>query len=310
MKPRIWLLSTITITLLAGAIVAALNAAVDIYGIFRDPRGRHLPVYGDERIAKYLLSSRYVPENFEGIVVGSSVSANWNMANVGGARFYNESLNGGNAVEEKALVDEALSRPGIRYAIVVVHPFLTSGHDFETVRLTPREKFSALGSMSLLDAYKEMLFIRLHRERQLFDDSGTDDFVAPKRLNARLSAMLRPGVDFDVDPIALKAYRDIVAELHAHGVRLLFVVPPISEPLLDAQRSAFAKYSDLFRQDMRPDDRLVDFTSAEFLAFRTAPHFADGVHLEHAAAEDFMRILAGRISETLGPSRQLARNSE
>jgi hypothetical protein len=30
-----------------------------------DPANRRLPVYGDERVAKYLLSTRYVQRNFD-----------------------------------------------------------------------------------------------------------------------------------------------------------------------------------------------------------------------------------------------------
>ena len=57
---------TLTV-LIATAAIAAVNAAADIYGLYRNPAGRRLPVYGDARVAKYLLSQRYVPENFNAI---------------------------------------------------------------------------------------------------------------------------------------------------------------------------------------------------------------------------------------------------
>jgi hypothetical protein len=53
----------------------------------------------------------YVPENFSALLVGSSVSAYWNVADT-----------------------------GIKEIFLIVHPFLTHSHEFESVRLRPRLK--------------------------------------------------------------------------------------------------------------------------------------------------------------------------
>ena len=127
------------------------------------------------------------PNNFNAILIGSSVSANWNAHGIDGFRVYNESLDGGNAVEVKAIADQALASSPIKAAILIVHPYLTASHDFNTVQLTPRLNLEALGSLNLLDAYKSDIEIKLHLGRQEFDDFGTDDFGdIPNKMNPHL----------------------------------------------------------------------------------------------------------------------------
>src|SRR5258708_1315500 len=112
MRTGPWLLMTLGSVVVVAASVVALNVSLDIYGIFRDPHGRQLPVYGDERIAKYLLCDSYVPANFNALLVGSSVTANWKSGLIRTLRVYNTSVNGGNIVEEKAMVELATAKPG------------------------------------------------------------------------------------------------------------------------------------------------------------------------------------------------------
>jgi len=264
----------------AGGSIAA-NVYLDIYGIFRDPRGRHLLVYGDERIAKYLLNERYVPAKFNAVMIGSSVSANWRLDKIFQLRTFNNSVNGGNIVEEKSIVEQALSRPGIQFALLIVHPYLTHSHDFETVPLTPRLRRAALGSLSLWDAYKARIRMGLHLETQLFDEFGAQDFgTARKDLNPTLKRMMEGNGDFEVDRNALASYRDVVSELHAHGVQVVFVVPPLEERLLAPKRAALENYFNMIRPTMTAQDKVIDFTSKEFADFCADPrNFQDGVHL-------------------------------
>jgi hypothetical protein len=302
MSPKRWLLITIAFTLATGGAVAAFNAAYDIYGLFRETRGRKLAAYGDPRVAKFLLSSRYVPENFNGVLLGTSVSANWDVSSLGPFRVYNESINGGNITEEKAIVERALSRRGINVAFLLVQPYLTRSHDFETARLTPDLQYSAIASFSLLDAYKTMINVRLGRIHLETDWTGTQNFENYKLvLNPVLRTMLEPGEEFEVDSIAFAAYRDLVAELRTRGVQTVFVVPPIYEELLQRKRAAFDNYARRILATA-PDNPSIDFTSDRFAEFRlNRANFGDGVHLLPPAANQVVaelnRFVADLVSK-------------
>jgi len=299
MQTRTWLLITLFLILGAGGALIGLNAAVDLYGLWRPVQGRQLLVYGDERVAKYLFNMRYVPENFNAVLIGTSVSANWNMRGIEKLRVYNNSLDGGNIVEGKAITEETLSRPGITTAFLLVHPALTFSHDYETVDLVPRLRLSTLGSLSLWDAYKDLVNIRLGRARQLFDYAGTETFEKLRsEMTPHMKALWSPGESFDIDPVALAAYRDVVRELHAHQVRIIFVVPPTFEGLLEQKRPAFDRYVRLIQSELVSGDKWIDFTTDEYEAFRRVhSKFPDGTHLTTEAAKELVDILNAKVDE-------------
>jgi hypothetical protein len=305
MRARNWFLMVVSLIAAGGGLVVGFNVAFDPYGLYHDTRGRRLTVYGDPRVAKYLLNVRYVPDNFNAILIGSSMSANWDMTGVEKLRFYNESLDGGNVVEDKAVVEPALSKPGITVAALIVHPYFTHSHDFETVRLEPSLRSSALGSENLLNAYKDIVRVRLHRAHQLNDYAGTEQFeTVPPQLNPTLRRMMRPGTPFEVDPIALAAYRDLVAELRAHHVRMIFIVPPVFEDLLRAQQTAFQDYAQLIEANMASQDLLIDFTSEEFADFRkNRANFGDGIHLFKNSAAVVVSRINARINDWIAQGR-------
>ena len=277
--------------LLLGLLIS-VNIYIDLYGVFRTTKNRYLVVYGDDRVAKYLLSLRYVPENFDAILVGPSISSNWDTHQIHHLRVYNESLDGSNFVEQQALVQHALSRPGIRCALILIHPSLTADHSFDTVPLTEREKFEALGSITLFEAYKDWFARWRHPEKVPTDDYGSDFFDDPIHLNAAAARLMRPGGDFPVDPIAVDAYRAVLADCRRHHVRMIFIVPPTSRGIFELKRAAFAQYLDLMKREIKPEDRVLDFSSQKYASFRDNPaNFSDGVHIARAATGKLIALL-------------------
>lgn len=296
---RAWLIEMISITICGLILAVAINMSIDIYGIFRNAKDRQLFVYGDERVAKYLLSEKYVPENFNALLIGTSVSGNWNTDGFDRLRVYNESLDGGNSVEERAIAEQALAGSHVRVAILVVHPYLTASHQFETEDLTPRENLEALGSQSLLTAYKSVIRIKLHLDKQAFYPNGTHDFGdIPPKMNAHLQKLMTPGVDFPVDQTAMKSYKALVAELHAANVPIIYVVPPIAQNIYAAKAGPFATYSRIAMATKLPQDHVIDFTSDQYIDFRRdSANFQDGVHLTREGAMNAVALISHQIDE-------------
>lgn len=294
-----WLFTTLLLILGLGSAVAAVNAAADIYGLYRSTQGRALAPYGDARVSKYLLSAHYVPENFNAILLGASFSANWDMTALEKLRVYNESLNGGNIIEEKALAESALSRPGISTAFLCVHPALTYSHEYMTSKLEPKLKFSSLGSLSLWNAYKDMAYVRLGRSPLNYDHAGTEDFgrLAPD-MGPKMKAFWTGDDHFESDPVALAAYRDLIAELRQHRVQIIFIVPPTLEELLRTKKNAFEQHVQLIRTYSTAGDKWIDFRSEAPEEFRTNhSNFPDGVHLIPEAAKQIVSMINAHVNE-------------
>jgi hypothetical protein len=310
MSARNWLISTLSFLLLIGGVIVGANVAFDIFGQFRPVRGRHLPVYGDERTAKYLLSWKYVPENFNALLVGASITANWNVHEFDQLRVYNASLNGGNFVEERALIEAALDRPGIECVLLLVHPALTVDHEFRTVEMTPELRRAALGSMALWDAYKQMLNERLGRLAKGIDDAGVADFGSKRReMNPKMQAMWNAS-SFPIDSLAVQAYRAVVADLKARDIGVVFIVAPTADTLVRAKGAMLDAYYERMRADLGSDGLWIDFHSADYEKFAGNPeNFTDGVHLTPKGATQLVSEANRHIGTWITDRRLRLRSS-
>ncbi len=299
MNARKWLVTTLSVTAALVVCCIAVNATVDLYGLFRDPTGRRLAGYGDERLAKYLLNARYVPANFDGLLIGPSVSANWPVADIKILSIYNESLNGGDITELKTLVDNSLVSWRPKVALLIVSPYLTLSHEFKTVSLTPGLRSRALGSLNLVYAYKEWLLHERGRSTPEFDAAGSEDLGDGNRaLNANLKNLFDPAKPgFDVDPEAMQAYRGLIMELQARAVPIVFIIPPMAEELYRPKQQALRTYADMLLRMSTQHDRVIDFTSDEFkdLWSDQSDSFSDGVHLRQSAAAKLTGVIGQRL---------------
>jgi len=296
MKTRTWIAETIGLVAVVTLAVVATNWSIDFYGSFRGAKGLHLAGYGDVRIAKYLLNKRYVPDNFNSLIIGPSISGNWDGRGLERLSTYNDSLVGGNIVELKAIADQALASSQIRVVILMVHPYLTATHDFKTVPLVPRLNNEALGSVNLEEAYKQRIREKLHLDSEEFDAFGVVDFTnAPNKMNPREKLMMTPGTDFTIDPIAMQTYRDFESELHARNVQIIFVIPPFLQSIYAGKPEAFKKYNNMILADKAEQDQVIDFTSDEFTAFRSVAGNFRGVHLTNEAARRVVAVINERV---------------
>ncbi len=303
MSSQRWTILTLLATLAVAVAFVSLNVRLDVYGLFTDSSRRPLHFYGSERRAKYLLSRRHVPEAFNAVFLGSSVTANWDMAGIERLRTYNESIDGGNLSEEKLLVEQALrvsDRRRLEAALCLVHPYFTDTHGFKSEEMSDREYWGALGSISLLLSYKSLVQGALGRRPVSFWDArGTqepDGAEARVELNPDLRRILSPAGDFHVDEAAFKEYGELVRELHDKGVRVVMVSPPLQEDLLQPTREAMDHYMSRMRTIFAPEDLLIDFNTADYAPFRRdQSNYKDGVHLTRKGAAEVVSQINQRL---------------
>lgn len=149
-KNRFLLYVVLSSVLVIGLIIA-LNAYIDIYGLFWGRKDR--VVYINERTSKYLFSYRYIPENFDGFIIGPSLSANLNSANLKNYKVYNASIMGANISELDYLVKNICAKGKMKFAIVCLDPYLTKDYGKKSANIDPKEYWGALGSTNLMKTY-------------------------------------------------------------------------------------------------------------------------------------------------------------
>lgn len=307
MTPFRWCAAYFAILLAALLGIASLNYAVDFYGLFRDSRQRAIRVYANERTGKYLLSFRYIPENFQGILIGTSVSDNWDIAPVDSIRIYNASVAGANISEEKLIADNALARGHIRLAVFCIHPYLTMNHGRKTDYMDPREYWGALGSIQLLRDYTGATLAKVLGAPAFANangvgrsEAGADEAEARARWRRALQHAEALPTEIGVDEQAFREYAALLRSARAHGAVVVGFMPPVYAPSYRVQRAAYQAYFARFRALFSPHELVIDFNAEPYARLAADPAtFYDGTHLSDQGAKFFAGELTRQLQEEL-----------
>jgi hypothetical protein len=298
------------------ALAVASNVAIDLYGLFRSGYGPNLKVYGEERNCKYLFSYRYIPENFDGLMLGSSVSDNIPTRRIAGLRIYNASLNGGDVTEAETLGINALNHGHYKLLILSLHRYLMRDAGQKTNFMMPARYWGALGSTQLYAASLNFLLDREGIKKTTpFDAYGAQSYgpsLPDIRSNvadfaAQLRAGHRDGWMFDIHPQALIDLQELVKIVHQHHVPLAVFYPPMPAALIDANEQQLANFKNAIQRAFTPEDLFIDFTAPEYRWYNEDfDNFHDGAHMSDSGAArlagELDRVIsagfAGRLAAT------------
>jgi hypothetical protein len=288
MTSRRWLALTVSTILIVFCANFAGAYFFDVCGYFRNPRGRLISVLepSSDRAMKFLLSKHYVPANFDGLVIGASNVINFPMNELKGYRFYNESVTGADATEERRLVEQTLGEGHFKIALVVLAPTFTSTHDFHQ-GLESVSPGMLLGSFDSLRWESYRIHATSDRDSLLYPDGSRDmcsAYIAdPKKL------------DLPVDRQSLADLRALVEELIAHGLKIVYVVPPVQGLSWQVNHNLFTDYVETRKKDL-PSAPIIDLTGEEYEWFRAdTSNFCDGPHVTPKGAEKITAILNDRL---------------
>jgi hypothetical protein len=278
-------------------LFAASSYWVNIYGLFGEVRGKSYSVLGTERTAKYLFSFNYIPSNFDSLLIGSSISDNWDVSSLRLGRFYNASISGGNISEEALIAENVFRRRPLKTALFVIYPYLTETYGRKSGYMTPQEYWSALGSVQLLSAYASEWAIDRGLLRQDSTPSGQFVFEAQHGPVAALARMNAAEDEFPVDDRAINQYRDLLAAARTNGARVIGVIPVVSKSFEDLHGAAFTRYNAKIRSLFLRGETIIDLNAVRELdGLRCdASNFPDGNHLTTAAAAEVMRMFDAHL---------------
>ncbi len=287
-----WLLWTLALLALAAGAELALAWRLDVFGVLRDPAGRALITSSHERQAKYLLNEAYVPENFNALIIGASASVNWRPRRLTGYRFYDESLEGGNATEQRKLVESALQRGHFQVALVGIFPRITGSHELQD-GLDQVNRAEAFGSLAAFNIELERLVDTLRHRTPTFYPDGSHEMPSTKPEPPKVK------MNMNQDPQAVEDYRALVQELIAHGVRVIYVVYPVYTPAYDFNRDALLAYRKHFPATLPPAP-IIDLNAPEYKSFRDDPaNYIDEIHLSRTGADKLTGLINTRMHQLL-----------
>jgi hypothetical protein len=303
MNSRRWIIVTLATILGVAAVDIAVAYMVDPYGVWRNPAGRQLPValITNGRKAKFLMSKRYIPANFDGLIIGASSLANWNISTLASAQIYNLSIDGGNATEQKLVVDQALGRGHYKLVIFALGPINTSSHEVKG-GLDETTTTEALASFHLFIQELAYALRAAHHGAGYVDIAPNGHYNYSVKRKGLEPIDLAPSY-FHIDSVALQQYRAMISNLQNQGAVIVYVVPPLYEPFYELHKASYEGYLKTILP-LLPDAPVIDFQGPEYTALRSDPNnFLDVNHTEPQGAEKFSALLNELVSRAIATQK-------
>ena len=274
MNKKKFLVSYVAITLAIVLLIAGINYYIDIYGLFRGKKDRK--VYINERTSKFLFSYRYIPENFEGFIIGPSLSANLDPSVIKEFKIYNASIMGANISDLNYLVKNIENRGHMKFAIICLGPYLVKDHGRKSSSIDPREYYGALGSTNLLKTY--LLYeVRKHNYApgryapNLHNTVGWDNFeLEMPDLNAAKTiqekVQLKDYNYLDIDTIAVAELRQTIKDLREKNIKVIGYYSPVPYDLYQLGKTFYHNFEAVTGKLFNDNDVLLNLNDEKYAA--------------------------------------------
>ena len=298
---------TIGVSLCIILSIITFNLYMNEYGLFGNARGKSIKIWHDERTSKYLLSYNYIPANFEGILIGPSVSVNLNTKKINDFKIYNASLNGGNISELKYIADNIIQRGNLKFIIICLYPYMTKDHGRKTSSIDAREYWGSLGSKQAVELYIDKLFIKLGFRHDRYNDYGHNNYnlikekpnmKPPKALpitNNKANPEETANKVETIDEIAYNELVQLVKAARKKGIKIFgFYYPYYIEKY---NESALTSYKDKIDKIFTNDDFIWNMNSREYTSFRSdLSNYYDKGHLSWKGAAILLKDINNKLS--------------
>jgi hypothetical protein len=279
------------------------NFYQDDFGLFWSTGPKR--IWTLEKTTKYLMSYRYIPQNFDGMLLGPSYSDGFmDTKRLAGYRIYNLSMDAGNATELRAAAVNAIVRGHMQVMIICLSPYLTQDRGMKGPQINPKEYWGSLFSWLPFDVWQAKWQIRSGKVPDAFDGSewGMGNMIPrPIYTAAEFARVQREHAEnVHVDPVGIADLKDIIATAHAHGVQVFAYFHPYSFWRMQTtiELGEFAKYrGQILTLFDRLRDEVWDMTASEYAPFTTDPAcYTDG-HLSKAGANILLADIQRRLQQ-------------
>jgi len=228
------------------------NIFLDIFGLFGFRENAR--VYGEERFSKYLMSFYYVPQHFEGMILGPSLSANLDPEPFPDENYFNASIMGARMNNIFSLATNILENNGkITKAIVCIHPYVTNDQGAEyTDFMQPDTYWKAFGSVNLLRVYGLGLirgfdlWPKKYPKGQ-YKPNGSNQFESlfrvedvPGRIAEEVTKV--KASDFDIGANQRLAFKKLLALLQQKEIQTFVYFHPVPLPIYQAYQDQLHEF--------------------------------------------------------------------
>ena len=285
--------------------IVAINVYLDEYGLFSTSLGKRCYVYMDsqERLDKYLFTYNYIPTNFEGVLIGPSLSDNLDTKQINNIKLYNLSINGGIATELRCLVDNLMrNNQDIHYLVICLDPYITQESGKKSNYMTNRDYYMALASIDLYKRYALKTLVTIGSQERLWNEYGYYDFCADKPI-VDVEKLIKQGLTYEpeeiiVDVEALHHLQEIINTAHQNKLKVFAYYYPRPHELYLHNKEQYIAYQLTINKLFTDEDILWDFNDEEYMWFSSdCTNYVDGSHLSRKGAALLCRLIEEKLTE-------------
>jgi hypothetical protein len=286
------------------ALVAAGNMYRDEFGLFRSVKGRQIDIPVSERATKYLLSFRYIPVNFEGILIGPSLSDQLDTKQLRSLKTYNLSLLGANGNELRLLAENVLRRGNMKAIIVCIDPFITRESGINDQRMQPHMYWSALGSTFMFKHYVDQMkeHFKPRSGGFRYNDYGAANIHSgsdPRQAITNFANLARKGshAPIPVDPRAFAALQELFALARQKNVKIFAFYFPMPDEVFTALEPRYRDFQAKMNTLFTDRDTVWDFNADSYREFRRDyRNYSDQGHISSRGADFLLKEIDRRLA--------------
>ncbi len=305
MTSKKFIITTTIIYLALFSATVITNYYLDDFGLFHSHSERR--IWAREKTSKYLMSYKYIPENFDAVLVGSSVSANLDTKKITSYKMYNLSMNSGNITELKYPLEVLAESGKIKAVVFCLYDYTTKNSGVKGNQIDPKEYWGSLFSDIPFDVLKyKIKFNYLNIMPDIFKSSenGFQNFNLTKT-NVVFSDlnkvyMNNPRKNMPIDSIAYEELRQIVDSLHRKNIKIYGYFYPIYKEWFEVfvNNGEWRKYKSKMAEIFDPErDIIFDLNDSIFnYISNSMESYTDG-HLSDKGTEEVLKLIEKHISK-------------
>ena len=287
-------------TLFWVGLFALFNYIQDDFGLFRKNSTKRR-IWVQEKTSKYLMSYNYIGNNFDGILIGSSVSANLNPTFLlPKYKVYNLSMNGGNITELKYAVDRLFEKKQIHYMILCLHPYMTKNSGLKDNQINKNEYwrsfFSVLPAHILIE--KAWCLIGAPDVFHSSENGFNDYNIFTKNFNLEKKIRASKGQTYDVflNSIALNTLKELLSEARNKNIRIIAYYFPIYKEIFKTYSlESWLDYKSKIDAFFKGNDTVIDMNSKQYRFINeNIKNYSDG-HLSDQGAAAVLKEIGYQL---------------
>lgn len=257
---------------------------------------------------KHLFSFKYIPENFDGILVGPSLSdIMMDTKRIKSHKIYNLSMNAANISELKIVIDNVLDFGDIKTMIICIDPYITKNSGMKSSQINSKEYIGSLGSIfSIKHFYTKYIYNK--KENDEFFDSywgyinnkhNTKDLNSTEEINKVVESLDSKKYDLSSLAIDERAYNEldkVLKKVRDKNINLIVYHYPTPYRILN--HPLYAKYYKEYRKNidkLTNSIEVIDMTSMDYRYISdNDDSYSDRGHLSEKGA---YKVLEKKLNE-------------